>query len=264
MKFRGLVRLCLGVSMLSLSSVAMAGMTCLGALDDMQKGVAGAGQWYWDNCNAQIEASGRNVRADENIPFSTFKTTYNGTLTAAVIDGVVKAFNAVLFAPNNNACYSFDPPPGGGTAGFASPPSSTKSFCASPRTDSNFEKITFGVLGTTSGTGTDGSVTMPMTGHGFSFGSTPEASPDSSHTLNYVEATMTALTAADVNATAANVNAFITQIFVCGTAAKALPKPVGCMIGDATVGGEAFVFKISITTGTWGLTSMPSITYKMP
>lgn len=255
-----------GLLAVGLVTQVSAQTTCLGALDEMQKGDAGAASWYWDNCNiptaaAEAMESGRNTRAATNIDYATFKSTYNGTLTAAQIDGVVKAFNAVLFTVGSQNCYSFDPNPASGATGFASAASSTKSFCATLRTDGNQEKLTFGTLGTTSGTGVNGSFVAPGTGQGFTFGSTPDPAPASSHVIVYLPDTMAALAAADTNATAGNVNTFITQAFACGTAAKALTIPAGCVIGDATTDGEAFTFKISATTGSWSLTGMKSTTY---
>jgi len=234
--------------------------TCVEVMAEIGAGNTNNLGWYWQNCNAPVEP-GRQTRAVVDLPWSSFKTTFDGGLTEAQLDGVAKAFYAVFAEPGQQNCYSFDNAPGGGTAGFQSPPSSVKAFCRTLTTDGAKEQLDFGVVGTTPGTGTLGSYTAPGTREGTSFGSAPDASPASSHTIKYVDDTMAALSAADANATAINVNTAVTQMFACATAGVALAEPSGCAIGDTTTGGQIFVLKISPTTGTWGLSGTPSVGY---
>lgn len=238
--------------------------TCVEVMKEINAGNTSNLGWYWQNCNAPAEqVQGRQTRATADLSWSAFKTAYaNGVATEANLDAVAKALYTVFAEPGQQNCYSFDNAPGGGTAGFQSPPSSTKGFCRTLTTDGNKEQLTFGTVGTTAGTGTDGSYTAPGTREGTNFGPLPEASPGSSHTLMYVEDTMQELAIADPLATPEVINAAVTQMFTCAADGVALAEPAGCLIGDSTTGGQIFAIKISPTTGSWGLSGFPGVTYK--
>lgn len=233
--------------------------TCKDVSDLLPYGDPLVAGYYYNNCftDEPLDQPGRMVRGDTDVQWSAFLTTYLGTLTAAQANGVIKAFNIVFAAHGSRICYSFDPATAtGGT--FESPASTKKAFCRDPKFSSGNPQVTFGT------TGSNGSVTYVVDGEASSFGTLPEAT--SNYTVKYVTDTMAALLAADANATAANVNTLVTQLFVCATAAKSILTASGggsgCLIGDATSTNGMFAkIAISPTTGNWSLSSFPTFSY---
>lgn len=207
-------------------------------------------------CNEPFVPS-RARAGEQNVGWDSFKTTYNGGLTAAQLDGVAKALNAVLAAKGTLTVASFDNDPASGAAGFTSPPSSIKGFYRKAVYSDDTCQITFGT------TGADGTMTCKVEGEYTVFGTPPATGAGkSNYTMAYAPTVMGALAAADPNATPANFNIFLNQLFACMTAAKNVGESgSGCVVGDDTVGGMFGKFKMSPTTGNWSFSGAQRFTY---
>jgi hypothetical protein len=208
----------------------------------------------------QIEHNG--TRADSDMAYATFRTSYLGTLTDVQLDGIVTALNTVLGDRSSTVVHSFDKEPGAATAGFASTATSVKGFYADPSFTAGDCTVTFGTVDTNIGDGiddgTNGSATCPVNGEYTVFGT-----PPSTYTIQYDAATLAALLAANASATGANFDVFVTQLFAAMDAQSLLTEPGGVFIGDATVGGIFGIFKKSTTTGNWSFSGSASkVTYK--
>jgi hypothetical protein len=208
-------------------------------------------------CNVPYQES--RVRAGEvDVGWDSFKITYAGGLTAAQLDGVAKALNVVLGAQGTLTAASFDAAPGSGVAGFTSPPSSIKVFFRKAVFSDDTCVVTFGSVGA------NGSMTCAVEGEYTTFGTPPAIGAGNNYVIAYAPTVMAALLAADPNATAANFNVFVTQLFACMTAAKEVgDSGSGCVVGADTpeAGGIFGKFKMSKTTGSWSYSGAPRTTY---
>lgn len=208
----------------------------------------------WEN----IEQGG--TRADSDMAYATFKASYLGTLTEVQLDGIIKALNSVV-SRGSTVVHSFDADPTSGSAGFTSVSTSVKGFYADPSFSSGQCTVTFGTVDSSIGDeiddGVAGSVTCPVEAESTSFGT-----PPTTYTIEYDAATLAALAAADANATAANFDVFVTQLFTAMSDQSLLAEPGGVFLGDATTNGIFGLFKISPTTGNWSYSGTVSkVTY---
>lgn len=207
-------------------------------------------------CNEPFVPS-RARAGEQDVSWASFKTTYSGGLTAEQLDGVAKALNAVLAAKGTLTVASFDNDPASGAAGFTSPPSSIKGFFRKAVYSDDTCQVTFGA------TGSNGTMTCKVEGEYTVFGTPPATGAgNSNYVMAYAPAVMAALGAADPNATGANFNIFVNQLFACMTAAKSVGESgSGCVVGDDTVGGMFGKFKMSPTTGNWSFSGAQRFTY---
>lgn len=190
----------------------------------------------------RMEHSG--TRADSDMAYATFKASYLGTLGTEEMDGIVTSLVDVIAERGTTVVHSFDVDPASDT-GFSSASSSAKGFYASPSFSSRDCTVTFGTVDPTPGNeideGTAGSVTCPASSESTKFGT-----PPATYTIEYIDATMTALAWP-----AADFDVFVTQLFLAMAAQSLEATPGGVIIGDAVTGGVFGIFKISPTTGNW-------------
>lgn len=206
-------------------------------------------------CNVPYQPS-RNRAGEQDVGWDSFKITYAGGLTAEQLDGIATAMNAVLAAKGTLSVASFDNDPASGSAGFTSAPSSIKGFYRKAVFSDDTCVVTFGTVGA------DGTMTCKVEGEYTVFGTPPVAGKGNNYTVAYEPAVMGALSAANPNATAANFNIFVNQLFACMTAAKDVgDSGSGCVIGSDTAGGIFGKFKMSKTTGNWSFSGANRFTY---
>lgn len=194
--------------------------------------------------------SERSTRADSDIPYSAFKAGYaTDTLTADNIDVVIGSMMAVLGNRSDTVVKSFDPDPTlVSNVGFGSSASSSvNGFYNAPKTPSKDFNVTWGSIST----GTDGTVTYPVTGEQIKFGTPPD-----NYTIQYAAQTVAALQAQ--GATDTMFNEFMVQLWAAMNTNKDSGGRV--ILGDDTTDGVLGSFRLNSDGTKWSFTGS-SVTY---